>query len=387
MALINKGTRIARYSAEEGVGWVPLIPGLDTSPSFDKYLEETAYYVNDYSDRGENDLLRRSLLHPRGPVWDDMVEEFLLDLYEGWDHIPMVGPDTPVFAFTEGKAATSAPLSKAISSPLIGGGETLALKVLHLAADSRNIYVPDNATVYDVLNLISMATNSPLWALNCLLRAQSNQPSPQLTLGYHENQRESSWIAATHNSGYACAFDLLDQDLRRDYGVNYVIVPDDDHNDYFYTNAQYRDKNMKALRYKENSVVGDAIELLDLDGGNAYPNLHGCQPKTRMPELLRLDKYLATMKNLPQGTQVPIAIYSTNKGDTITVNGTRIPAFKIVVEDLYERCELYDRTDFRVMRKPVRSYGRFQLRPQFGPHILTPTPSGNAVLAHIQKQR
>lgn len=106
-----------------------------------------------------------------------------------------------------------------------------------------------------------------------------------------------------------------------------------------------------------------------------------------MPELLRLDKYLATMKNLPQGTQVPIAIYSTNKGDTITVNGTRIPAFKIVAEDLYERCELYDRTNFRVMRKPVRSYGRFQLRPQFGSHILTPTPSGNAILAHIQKQR
>lgn len=241
--------------------------------------------------------------------------------------------------------------------------------------------------MYDVLNLISMATNSPLWALNCLLRAQSSQSGNQLTLGYHENQRESSWIAATHNSGYACAFDILDQDLRRDYGVNYVIVPDDDHNDYFYTNAQYRDKNMKCLRYKENGVVGDAIELIDLDGGNAYPNLHNCQPETRMPELLRLDKYLATMKNLPQGTQVPIAIYSTNKGDTITVNGTRIPAFKIVAEDLYERCELYDRTDFRVMRKPVRSYGRFQLRPQFGSHILTPTPSGNAVLAHIQKQR
>lgn len=387
MALINKDTRFARYSAEEGVGWVPLVPGLDTSPSFDKYLEETAYYVNDYSDRSEGNLLRDSLLDPLGPVWDDMNEEFLLDLYEGWDHIPMVSPDTPVFAFTEGKAATSAPLSKAVSSPLIGGGETLALKVLHLAADSRNIYVPDNATVYDVLNLISMATNSPLWALNCLLRAQNTQAFPQLALGYHENQRESSWIAATHNSGYACAFDLLDQDLRRDYGVNYVIVPDDDHNDYFYTSNKYRDKNMKCLRYKENGVVGDAIELIDLDGGNAYPNLHGCQPETRMPELLRLDKYLATMKNLPQGTQVPIAIYSTNKGDTITVNGTRIPAFKIVVEDLYERCELYDRTDFRVMRKPVRSYGRFQLRPQFGPHILTPTPSGNAVLAHIQKQR
>ena len=313
-----------------------------------------------------------------------MNEEFLLDLYEGWGHIPMVGPDTPVFAFVEGKAPTSAPLSKAISSPLIGGGETLALKVLHEVADRRNIYVPSDATVYDVLNLISMATNSPLWALNCLLRAQSSQSGNQLTLGYHENQRESSWIAATHNSGYACAFDLLDQDLRRDYGVNYVIVPDDDH---FYTNAQYRDKNMKVMRYKENGVVGDAIELLDLDGGNAYPNLHGCQPKTRMPELLRLDKYLATMKNLPQGTQVPIAIYSTNKGDTITINGTRIPAFKIVAEDLYERCELYDRTDFRVMRQPIRSYGRFQLRPQFGKHILTPTPSGNAVLAHIQKQR
>lgn len=44
-------------------------------------------------------------------------------------------------------------------------------------------------------------------------------------------------------------------------------------------------------------------------------------------------------------------------------------------------------SDFRVMRQPIRSYGRFQLRPQFGPHILTPTPSGNAVLAHIQKQR
>ena len=119
MALINKDTRIARYSAEEGVGWVPLVPGLDTSPSFDKYLEETAYYVNDYSDRGEDDLLRRSLLNPLGPVWDDMNEEFLLDLYEDWDHIPMVNPDTPVFAFAEGKAATSAPLSKAISLSLI----------------------------------------------------------------------------------------------------------------------------------------------------------------------------------------------------------------------------------------------------------------------------
>jgi hypothetical protein len=387
MALINKDTRIARYSAEEGVGWVPLVPGLETSPSFDKYLEETGYYINDYSDRDEDNLLRDSLLNPQGPVWDDMNEEFLLDLYKDWDHIPMVGPDTPVFAFIEGKAPTSAPLSKAISSPLIGGGETLALKVLREVADSRNIYAPDGVTVYDMLNLISMATNSPLWALNCLLRAQSSQSGNQLTLGYHENQRESSWIAATHKSGYSCAFDLLDQDLRRDYGVNYVIVPDDDHNDYFYTNAQYRDKNMKCLRYKENGIVGDAIELLDLDGGNAYPNLHNCQPETRMPELLRLDKYLATMKNLPQGTQVPIAIYSTNKGDTITVNGTRIPAFKIVAEDLYERCKLYDRTDFRVMRQPIRSYSRFQLRPLFGPHILTPTPSGNAVLAHIQKQR
>ena len=387
MALINKDTRIARYSAEEGVGWVPLVPGLDTSPSFDKYLEETGYYINDYSDRDEDNLLRDSLLDPLGPVWDDMNEEFLLDLYEDWGHIPMVTPDTPVFAFVEGKAPTSAPLSKAVSSPLIGGGETLALKVLREVADSRNIYAPDGVTVYDMLNLISMATNSPLWALNCLLRAQSSQSGNQLTLGFNESQRESSWIAATHKSGYACAFDLLDQDLRRDYGVNYVIVPDDDHNDYFYTNAQYRDKNMKVMRYKENGVVGDAIELLDLDGGNAHPNLHGCQPKTRMPELLRLDKYLATMKNLPQGTQVPIAIYSTNKGDTITINGTRIPAFKIVAEDLYERCELYDRTDFRVMRQPIRSYNRFQLRPLFGHHILTPTPSGNAVLAHIQKQR
>lgn len=387
MALINKDTRIARYSAEEGVGWVPIVPGLDTSQSFDKYLEETGYYINDYSDRDEDTLLRDSLLDPLGRTWNDMNEEFLLDLYADWDHIPMVGPDTPVFAFVEGKAPTSAPLSKAISSPLIGGGETLALKVLREVTDSRNIYAPDGVTVYDMLNLISMATNSPLWALNCLLRAQSSQSGNQLTLGYHENQRESSWIAATHKSGYACAFDLLNQELRRDYGVNYVIVPDDDHNDYFYTNAQYRDKNMKVMRYKENGVVGDAIELLDLDGGNAYPNLHNCQPKTRMPELLRLDKYLATMKNLPQGTQVPIAIYSTNKGDTITVNGTRIPAFKIVAEDLYERCELYDRTDFRVMRQPIRSYSRFQLRPQFGHHILTPTPSGNAVLAHIQKQR
>lgn len=387
MALINKDTRIARYSAEEGVGWVPIVPGLETSSSFDKYLKETGYYINDYSDRDEDNLLRDSLLNPLGPVWDDMNEEFLLDLYADWGHIPMVTPDTPVFAFVEGKAPASAPLSKAISSPLIGGGETLALKVLREVADSRNIYVPDGVTVYDMLNLISMATNSPLWALNCLLRAQSSQAPNQLTLGFNEGQRESSWIAATHKSGYACAFDLLDQDLRRDYGVNYVIVPDDDHNDYFYTNAQYRDKNMKTLRYKENGVVGDAIELIDLDGGNAYPNLHNCQPETRMPELLRLDKYLATMKNLPQGTQVPIAIYSTNKGDTITVNGTRIPAFKIVAEDLYERCELYDRTDFRVMRTPVRSYGRFQLRPQFGPHILTPTPSGNAVLAYIQKQR
>lgn len=387
MALINKDTRIARYSAEEGVGWVPIVPGLDTSQSFDKYLEETGYYINDYSDRDEDTLLRDSLLDPLGRTWNDMNEEFLLDLYADWDHIPMVGPDTPVFAFVKGKAPTSAPLSKAISSPLIGGGETLALKVLREVTDSRNIYAPDGVTVYDMLNLISMATNSPLWALNCLLRAQSSQSGNQLTLGYHENQRESSWIAATHKSGYACAFDLLNQELRRDYGVNYVIVPDDDHNDYFYTNAQYRDKNMKVMRYKENGVVGDAIELLDLDGGNAYPNLHNCQPKTRMPELLRLDKYLATMKNLPQGTQVPIAIYSTNKGDTITVNGTRIPAFKIVAEDLYERCELYDRTDFRVMRQPIRSYSRFQLRPQFGPHILTPTPSGNAVLAHIQKQR
>ena len=183
MALINKDTRIARYSAEEGVGWVPLVPGLDTAPSFDKYLEETGYYVNDYSDRGEGNLLRDSLLNPLGPVWDDMNEEFLLDLYADWDHIPMVGPDTPVFAFVEGKAPTSVPLSKAISSPLIGGGETLALKVLHEAADRRNIYVPSDATVYDVLNLISMATNSPLWALNGLLRAQSSQSGNQLTLG------------------------------------------------------------------------------------------------------------------------------------------------------------------------------------------------------------
>ena len=42
MALINKDTRIARYSAEEGVGWVPLVPGLETSPSFESTWKKPA---------------------------------------------------------------------------------------------------------------------------------------------------------------------------------------------------------------------------------------------------------------------------------------------------------------------------------------------------------
>ena len=146
MALINKDTRIARYSAEEGVGWVPLVPDLATSARFDKYLEETAYYVNDYSDRGEGNLLRDSLLNPRGPVWDDMNEEFLLDLYEGWDYIPMVGPDTPVFAFTEGKAATSAPLSKAISSPLTAS-KALGGNSGHIQLDEQHPFAQHTGAV------------------------------------------------------------------------------------------------------------------------------------------------------------------------------------------------------------------------------------------------
>ena len=93
------------------------------------------------------------------------------------------------------------------------------------------------------------------------------------------------------------------------------------------------------------------------------------------------------LRNVMIDTSVGPLVGVTNGNGVVYVNGTRIPAFKIVAEDLYERCELYDRTDFRVMRQPIRSYSRFQLRPQFGPHILTPTPSGNAVLAHIQKQR
>lgn len=129
------------------------------------------------------------------------------------------------------------------------------------------------------------------------------------------------------------------------------------------------------------------MELRDLDG-DFSPNLHGGQPKARTPELLRLDKYLAALRDAPRGTNVFVAIYSTNKGDTVTINGTRIPAFKVTVEDLYERCELYGRTDFQVMRKQARAYGVNRGRPpQFGDYILNGTPSGNAVLAYIQKQR
>ena len=137
-------------------------------------------------------------------------------------------------------------------------------------------------------------------------------------------------------------------------------------------------KDMRIARYSAEEGVGWVPLVPDLATSARFD---------KYLEETALQSLCARLQSPPQGTQVPIAIYSTNKGDTITVNGTRIPAFKIVAEDLYERCELYDRTNFRVMRNPVRSYGRFQLRPQFGSHILTPTPSGNAVLAHIQKQR
>lgn len=391
MTLINKDTRIAHFSTDCEDGWVPLIPDLKNYESFEDYIAE-------YDDLGSIDYgdgpLMDALLEPGGATWDDTAEDFDLDLYTLPDGHQLFTAQTKVYAFVEGKNPSSAPLAKAIAAPSVGGGETTVMRRLSEVASRCGVYVPDGATVIDVLNIISIITNSPIWALNAILpRTGADTPAGKVSLGLAPSQNELSWIAYNHRSAYVNVFALLNQELRASHGVNYAILPDDDHTDVHTTDSAFfgvADRSiMKTHYYKpaDGSRKGRVMELRDLDSDYS-PNLHGGQPKARTPELLRLDKYLATLKNTPRGTPVPVAIYSTNKGDTVTINGTRIPAFKVTVEDLYERCELYGRTDFKVMREQMRAYGVNRSRPpMFGDYILTGTPSGNAVLAHIQKQR
>ena len=388
MALINKDTRIARFSTDCETGWVPLVPNLESYESFDEYIAE--YDPGDIVN-GDGPLMD-ALLEPGGSVWDDAAEDLDLGLYSLTDGHQLFTAQTKVYAFVEGRTPASAPLTKAIAAPSVGGGESLVMRRLSDVASRCGVYVPDGATVIDVLNIISVITNSPIWALNAILpRTGADTPTGKVSLGLAPDQNELSWIAYNHRSAYVNVFTLLDQELRASHGVNYAILPDDDHTDVHTTDSAFfgvADRSiMKTYRYKPADAGrrGWVMELRDLDGDYS-PNLHGGQPKARAPELLRLGKYLATLVNAPRGTQIPVAIYSTNKGDTVTINGTRIPAFKVTVEDLYERCELYWRTDFKVMREQMRAYGVNRSRPpRFGDYILTGTPSGNAVLAYIQK--
>lgn len=390
MALINKGTRIARFSTDGEIGWVPLIPRLGSYESFEEYIDEYDPGSIDYGDGP----LTAALLEPGGSTWDDAAEDLDLDLYTLPDNHQLFTAQTKVYAFVEGRNPASAPLEKAITAPSVGGGEAAVIRRLSEIASRCGVYVPDDATVIDVLNIISIITNSPIWALNAILpRTGADAPAGNVSLGLAPNQNELSWIAYNHRSAYANVFTLLNRDLRILHGVNYAILPDDDHTDVHTTDSAFfgvADRSIvKTHRYRSSDVGmgGRVMELRDLDSDYS-PNLHGGQPEARTPELLRLDKYLATLGNAPRGTNVFVAIYSTNKGDTVTINGTRIPAFKVTVDDLYERCELYGRTDFQVMRKQTRAYGVNRNRPpMFGDYILNGTPSGNAVLAHIQKQR
>lgn len=390
MALINKDTRIARFSTDGEIGWVPLIPRLGSYESFEEYIAEYDPGSIDYG----NGPLMDALLEPGGSVWDDAAEDLDLDLYSLPDGHQLFTAQTKVYAFIEGRTPASAPLAKAIAAPSVGGGEAAVMRRLSDIASRCGVYVPDGATVIDVLNIISIITNSPIWALNAILpRTGADAPAGNVSLGLAPGQNELSWIAYNHRSAYVNVFTLLNQELRASHGVNYAILPDDDHTDVHTTDSAFfgvADRStVKTHRYHSSDVGrgGRVMELRDLDSDYS-PNLHGGQPEARTPEVLRLDKYLATLGNAPRGTNVFVAIYSTNKGDTVTINGTRIPAFKVTVEDLYERCELYDRTDFKVMRKQMRAYGVNRGRPpMFGDYILNGVPSGNAVLAYIQKQR
>ena len=390
MALINKDTRIARFSNDGEIGWIPLVPNLESYESFDEYVVE--YDPGDIAN-GDGPLMD-ALLEPGGSVWDDAAEDLDLGLYALPDGHQLFTAQTKVYAFVEGRTLTSAPLAKAIAAPSVGGGEPIVMRRLSDIASRCGVYVPDGATVIDVLNIISIITDSPIWALNAILpRTGADTPAGKISLGLAPDQNELSWIAYNHRSAYVNVFTLLNQELRASHGVTYAILPDDDHTDVHTTDAAFfgvTDRSiMKTYRYKtaDGSRRGRVMELRDLDSDYS-PNLHGGQPEARTPELLRLGKYLTTLGNAPRGTSIPVAIYSTNKGDTVTVNGTRIPAFKVTVEDLYERCELYGRTDFQVMREQARAYGVNRNRPpMFGDYILTATPSGNAVLAYIQKQR
>lgn len=390
MALINKDTRIARFSADGEIGWVPLVPNLESYESFDEYVVE--YDPGDIAN-GDGPLMD-ALLEPGGSVWDDAAEDLGLGLYALPDGHQLFTAQTKVYAFVEGRTPASAPLAKAIVAPSVGGGEAAVMKRLSEVASRCGVYVPDGVTVIDVLNIISIITNSPIWALNAILpRTGADAPAGNVSLGLAPGQNELSWIAYNHRSAYVNVFTLLDQELRASHGVTYAILPDDDHTDVHTTDSAFfgvADRSIvKTHRYHSSDVGrgGRVMELRDLDSDYS-PNLHGGQPEARTPELLRLDKYLATLGNAPRGTNVFVAIYSTNKGDTVTINGTRIPAFKVTVEDLYERCELYGRTDFQIMRKQMRAYGVNRGRPpQFGDYILNGVPSGNAVLAYIQKQR
>lgn len=390
MAIINKDTQIARFSTDGEDGWVPLIPDLQSYVSFEEYIDEHDPGSINYGDGP----LMDALLEPGGATWDDAAEDLSLDLYTLPDGHQLLTAQTKVYAFMEGKNPSSAPLAKAIAAPSVGGGEATVMRRLSDIASRCGVYVPDGATVIDVLNIISIITNSPIWALNAILpRTGAETPAGKVSLGLSPGQNELSWIAYNHRSAYVNVFTLLNQELRASHGVNYAILPDDDHTDVHTTDSAFfgvADRSiMKTHYYKpsDGSRKGRVMELRDLDSDYS-PNLHGGQPKARTPELLRLGKYLATLANAPRGTQIPVAIYSTNKGDTVTINGTRTPAFKVPVEDLYERCELYGRTDFKVMREQMRAYGVNRSRPpRFGNYILTGTPSGNAVLAYIQKQR
>ena len=390
MTLINKDTQIARFSADGEIGWVPLVPCLKNYESFEEYVTEYDTGSIEYGDGPLTD----ALMEPGGATWDDAAEDFDLDLYTLPDDHQLFTAQTKVYAFVEGKNSSSAPLAKAIAAPSVGGGEPLVMRRLSEVASRCGVYVPDGATAIDVLNIISIITNSPIWALNAILpRTGAETPAGKVSLGLAPDQNELSWIAYSHRSAYVNVFTLLNQELRASHGVNYAILPDDEHADVHTTDSAFfgvADRSiMKTHYYKpaDGSRRGRVMELRDLDSDYS-PNLHGGQPEARTPELLRLDKYLATLGNAPRGTNVFVAIYSTNKGDTVTINGTRIPAFKITVEDLYERCELYGRTDFQVMREQARAYGVNRNRPpMFGDYILTATPSGNAVLAYIQKQR
>lgn len=387
MALINKDTRIARFSTDGEDGWVPLIPRLQSYESFEDYVAERDSGSIDYGDGP----LMDALLEPGGATWDDAAEDLCLDLYTLPDGHQLFTAQTKVYAFMEGKNPTSAPLAKAIAAPSVGGGEATVMRRLSDIASRCGVYVPDGATVIDVLNIINIITNSPIWALNAILpRTYADTPAGKVSLGLAPDQNELSWIAYSHRSAYVNVFTLLDQELRASHGVNYAILPDDDHTDVHTTDSVFfgvQDRSiMKTHRYERSDAGrgGKVMELRDLDANRFRAD----ETEGRIPELLRLEKYLRTLRNTPRGTPVPVAIYSTNRGDTVTINGTRIPAFKVTVDNLYKYCELYDRTDFKVLRKQMRAYGVNRGRPpMFGDYILNGVPSGNAVLAYIQKQR